>query len=230
MATVNRLLSALPVRDRRRIVAACEPVELCALEQLGAFGAPMRALYFPTGAHLSLRMPPGSGSAGFEVLQVGHEGMVGTAALLGVATFGLQHCVHGGGSALRMSAATLRRELGPGSALRLRLSRYAHVVMYQMAQNAGCARFHRVEQRLSRWLLSARDRSETDELFATHGALAGLLGVRRVGVTRAATALQNQGLIRYRRGAITICERAGLLTRSCACYVASVEYYARVLG
>jgi CRP-like cAMP-binding protein len=175
-------------------------------------------------------LPPLAGSAGLEVSLVGQEGMAGTAALLGVVASQLDHVVHGSGSALRLGTPELRRELGRSPALRLRLQRYVHVEMHQLAQSTACTRFHVVEERLSRWLLMAQDRARSSELQGTHAFLAHLLGVRRVGITKAAGALHKANLIRYSRGAITILDRKGLEARSCGCYRAGIRTYEQVLG
>jgi len=225
----NRLLDPLSARDRRRIALCGDVIELGLDDVLHEAGTRLRHVYFPTGSFISL-VTPAETSAGIEVALVGSEGMVGLPLLLGVSASALHHVVQGAGGALRITVAAFAKELGRNQALRRRLGRYAYVNLYQLAQTVACTRFHTVEQRLARWLLMAHDRSSSDSFHATHRFLADVLGVRRAGVTNAATALQRADLIRYSRGAITILERRGLEQRACGCYAAAKNMYERVLG
>ena len=225
----NRLLVALPDRDRRRMLASCDRVELIPGDLLHQAGTRLRHVYFPTGSFISL-VTPLDACAGLEIALVGDEGMVGVSLLLSVSVSARHHLVQGAGSAWRMTAASFRRELQRSPALRRRLNRYVYVKMHQFAQTAACIRFHVVEARLARWLLMTQDRSHSDEFHATHEFLAYMLGVRRVGITRAATSLQKQSLISYRRGDITIVDRLGLEAHSCGCYQSAKDLYVRILG
>jgi len=227
--TNNRLLAALPDKDRGRMLKQCEQVELSTGDILHEAGTPQRHVYFPTGGFVSLVAPINS-KGGLEVALVGNEGMVGISAVLGVSVSPLRHLVHGGGSALRVSMASFRGVLELSPALRQRLDLYAYVKIHQMAQTAACTRFHMVEARLARLLLMAHDCSPSDTFYATHEFLAYRLGVRRAGITDAATSLQRLGHIRYSRGNITIVNRRGLEGRSCGCYLAAKELYDSVLS
>lgn len=186
-------------------------------------------VYFPTRGFISLVTTLDDG-ARLEVGIVGDEGMLGTSLVLGVGASPQHAVVQGAGTALRMSAQAFRRHWLQNGELHARLDRYVHVMMRQLAQTAACTHYHLVEARLARWLLMSRDRAHRDQFHLTHEFLAYMLGVRRVGVTEAARALHERGLINYSRGAITILDNTGLEKTSCQCYERGKEMYEQTLG
>ena len=226
---VNRLLQALPSSDLRRVLADCETVEVAFAEVLYTAGERLSHVYFPISSFISLIMPIDDASS-LEVGLVGNEGMFGIPLALGVDVSPVRAVVQGAGSALRMSAASFCYELGRSPALQREIDRYVFVHVSQLAQTAGCTRFHVVEARLARWLLMTQDRAHANTFHVTQEFLAFMLGVRRVGVTKAASALQDRKLIRYSRGDITVLDRRGLKAASCGCYKADRASYDRTLS
>ena len=229
VAPLNRLLAALSPRLSARLIAACDGVDLKLGTVLNEADARIAHVYFPTDSFVSLMIPV-DGASNLEVGLVGNEGMLGAPLILGMDRSPLRALVQGAGPAWRMTARTFSRELGLSAALRTLLHRYMQVRIGQLAQTAACTRFHVVEARLARWLLMTQDRAHNDEFHVTHEFLAFMLGVRRVGVTRAATALQKRKLIHYHRGEVSILNRAGMEAASCSCYQADRDSYASLLA
>lgn len=224
----NRLIEALPRVARHRIAADGKEVELVPHDVLCSSGEQIRFVYFPTTGFISLLTPIDQRSM-LEVGLVGNEGMFGVSLALGVKTSFQQGLVQGSGTAVRMTTAAFRRVLADSPALQQRLNRYAHVQMSQFALAAACARYHLVEARLARWLLSTQDRAHSAEFAVTQEFLAYMLGVRRAGVTQSAGALQRRRLIRYRRGVMTVLDRKGLEAAACSCYRVGAQLYDRVM-
>ena len=224
----NHLIELLPKKARLRVLAICEPVELVMAQVLSEVGMPTRHVYFPTKGFISL-VTPINGRPILEVGLIGREGMLGTQLALGVAAAPLHALVQGPGAAWRIGAVAFRRELARSSALQWGLNRYVYVMMMQLASAASCLRFHQIEPRLARWLLMTQDRAHSDSFYITHEFLAYMLGVRRVGVTTAASALQRVGLIKYHRGEIQVLNRRGLEAAACSCYAADRKAYANML-
>jgi CRP-like cAMP-binding protein len=225
----NRLLTGLPRHDLRQVLANCDKVDLVIGDLLYEPGKRMRHVYFPIGGFISL-IAPVDGHASLEVGLIGNEGMLGIPLMLGVNVSSLDALVQGGGPALRMTAALFRRELNRGQALQQGLNRYLYVLMSQLAQSVACTRFHVVEARLARWLLMTQDRARAAGFHITHESLGNMLGVRRVGVTKAAGSLQSRKLISYRRGDIRILDRDGLEAAACGCYQVGNDTYERAMG
>jgi CRP-like cAMP-binding protein len=224
----NQLLAALPRRDRERITATCDVVQMEAGESLFEPGEQIRFVYFPTGSVVSLLSTTDSSSQ-VEVALIGAEGMVGMSSMLDVETAPFRALVQGNGSALRMRTDVFLRHLKHRPALARRVARYLYVRVVELAQMVTCTRFHAVEPRLARWLLMTRDRTRTEHFHVTQELMAHMLGVRRAGITVAAGSLQSRGLISYRRGLIAIRSGKGLERASCSCYARSRESYARCL-
>ncbi len=223
---LNQLLSLLPQDERERLLAQCEPVELVFGTTLCEQDQPFLNIYFPLTGFIS-RVTDLTGHAPLEMGLIGHEGMLGATLALGINGAPMRAVVQGAGAALRMTAAQLRRELGRSPCLLRTLNRYLFILMAQLAQMGACAHFHEIEPRLACWLLMAHDRAHADHFRLTHSDLAGMLGVRRSGITIAAGALQQRGLIRYSRGEIGILDREGLEAASCECYAALLLDYAQ---
>lgn len=213
----NRLLATLPVKEYQRLRPELEQVTLNFADILYEPGQRIRHIYFPNDAIVSLLSEVAT-SATLEVGMVGNEGMTGIPVFLGVNESRNRAVVQGAGTAMRMKAAGLRRNAnGDGSLDRL-LRRYTQSLLTQVSQSAACNRFHLVDARLARWLLMTHDRLGIDQFRLTQEFMSNMLGVRREGVTLAASALQRNRLIGYSRGVIKILDRAGLEAVSCACY------------
>ncbi|MDP3355686.1 MAG: Crp/Fnr family transcriptional regulator, partial [Polaromonas sp.] len=162
MASVeNHLIELLPRSDRKRLLAACKPVQLVLSDVLGEPGQPTPDVYFPTDGFISL-VTLVEGSPGVEVGMVGREGMLGAQLALGVTKAPWRALVQGEGAAWRMSSAAFKRELAQRPALQRGIIHYFYVLMAQAAGSAGCLRFHLIGQRLARWLLMSQDRAHSD--------------------------------------------------------------------
>jgi CRP-like cAMP-binding protein len=227
--TENHLIELLPRKERRRLRAVCERIELVQGEVLGDRGSPTRNVYFPTEGFISL-VTTLDGKPVLEVGMVGREGMWGAHLALGVTTEPLHALVQGPGATWRIGARAFRGEFAHSPALHRSINRYSYVLMAQLASSAACLRFHEIGPRLARWLLMSQGRAHSDSFYVTHQFLSYMLGVRRVGVTAAAGELQRDGLIKYSRGNITVLNRAGLEAASCSCYATDRQAYSRLLN
>jgi CRP-like cAMP-binding protein len=213
----NQLLAALPAQDFARLAPLLEPVQVEVGEVLSEPQAPIRHIYFPDDSLISL-LGVAEGRMTLEVGLVGREGMLGATVALGHDVSQVRAIVQRAGSASRMDSARFRTEFARNPSLQRVLYRYTDTLLAQAIQIAVCSRFHVLEARLARSLLITRDRLKSDKFHLTHEFLAHALGVRRVGVTKAASALQQQGLIIYSRGNIEILDVRGLAAASCKCY------------
>jgi CRP-like cAMP-binding protein len=224
----NQLLELLPGAARRRFLRVAEKVQLVQSAVIGAVGEQTSDVYFPVDGFISLitsidRKPV------LEVGMVGREGMCGAHVALSVATQPLHTLVQGAGTAWRMPSGAFRKELERSAPLQLIMDRYLYVLMSQLATAAACTRFHPIHARLSRWLLMMRDRAHADTFAVTQEFLGYMLGVRRVGISAAAAALQSKGLIEYSRGRLVVLDRRGLEAASCSCYADDRRTYTRFM-
>ena len=213
----NHLLDALPAAAYERVAAHLELVPMRLGDVLYESGDPLRYVYFPTTSIISLLYVMEDGASA-EIAVVGNEGILGISLFMGGETTPSRAVVQSAGHAFRLKAEFLKSEFGRFGPTMHLLLRYTQALITQMAQTAVCNRHHSVDQQLCRWLLLSLDRLATNELSMSQELIANMLGVRREGVTGAAGKLQEAGLIRYRRGRITVLDRAGLEARSCECY------------
>ena len=213
----NHLLAALPAAELSAMTSHLKLVPMLLGDTIGSSGKALSHAYFPITAVVSLHDVSDSGML-TESADVGHEGMVGIALLLGGGSTVTSAVVKIGGHGYRLAREVLADWFARSQALRNLLLRYTQALIAQIGQTAACYRHHTIEEQLSRWLLSTFDRMPTGELVMTQELVAGLLGVRRESISQAAAKLSDVGYIRYRRGHISILDRAGLQTRACECY------------
>lgn len=217
-APTNKVLAPLPREEHQRLLAGLEPVTLAFGDVLHEPGELIRHIYFPNDGLLVSLLTLVQNHMALEIGLVGSEGMVGLPLAQGISTSSVRAVVQGTGTAMRMESSHFLEALETCPALQRALHRYTHALIAQITQTAACNRFHQVEARLACWLLMASDRLQSDPIRFTHEWLADLLGVRRVGITVAASALQQRKLIQYSRGNITILDREGLKASTCECY------------
>lgn len=224
----NHLIARLPGDERRRLLAQCVRVELVLSQVLAKPDEDIGHVYFPVDSFVSL-LTAVSGEVALEVGMIGREGMLGAHLLLGVESAPLHAMVQGPGSAWRMEAASFVAALAQSASLRRQIGLYIYVLMDQLATAAGCVRYHEIGPRLARWLLMTQDRAGAGTFRMTQEFIGHMLGVRRVGITEAAGALQRAGLIEYRRGDLTVLDRPGLEAMACSCYRTDLRSYANLL-
>jgi CRP-like cAMP-binding protein len=224
----NRLIAALPERDRQRWLPQLEHVELRLGQALYESGDTLSHVYFPTTAIVSLLYVMESGASA-EIAVVGNEGLVGISLFMGGESTTSRAVVQSAGHAYRLAAQSIKEEVKRAPVLHL-LLRYTQALITQMSQTAVCNRLHTLDQQLCRWLLLSLDRLQGNELVMTQELIANMLGVRRQGVTEAALKLQEVDLIRYARGRIAVLDRKGLERRTCECYAVVKNEYDRLLS
>lgn len=225
----NRLLGLLPPRDYQRLRPHLHRIPLDYKQSLYRANKPIEFVYFIEAGVGSMVNTMKNGDAA-EVGTIGNEGLVGLPVVFGDNRAPTSVYVQVPGAGLRMKAKLFEKKLRQSDSMRMVMLHYAHAFFNQVAQSAACNHFHSLEQRCCRWLLMTHDRMHSDEFLLTQEFLAMMLGVQRTGVTVAAGALQRAGLIRYRRGNVTILDRRGLLHRSCECYDVSKREFDRLLG
>jgi len=225
----NRVLRLLPPRDYARLHPHLQRVQLGYRRSLYRANKKLDFVYFIENGVGSLVNTMANGDAA-EVGTIGNEGVVGLPLLFGDDRAPTSVYVQVPGAGLRMKAAQFKKELARSASMRSVMLRYAHALFNQVAQSAACNHFHNLDQRCCRWLLMTHDRMHSDEFLLTQEFLAMMLGVQRTGVTAAAGALQRAGLIRYKRGNVTVLDRRGLMRRSCECYGISKREFDRLLG
>lgn len=225
----NRLIDRLSRNDRKRLLQACSTIDLTFGQNLCEPRQAAGYALFPLTGFISL-VTALTGHPSLEMGLIGNEGMLGSTLVLGVDRAPLRAVVQGKGTALRITVPRLRRQLRLSPSLLKTLRLYQFVLMEQLAKSAACTHFHAIEARLARWLLMTHDRAHADHFHLTHTYLAGMLGVRRSGITVAAGRLQRKKLIRYIRGDISILDRERLEAVCCECYDAANHDYARMLA
>lgn len=224
----NHLIDLLGRNERKRLIEQCEPFEMTLSAVMGERNVRTSHVYFPTVGFASLVLEI-EGRPGLEVGMVGREGMLGAELLLSHTVAPWRSVVQGAGAAWRMKASVFQQTLSESSAVRRLVGRYLAFRLEQLTLAAACERFHEISPRLARWLLMSQDRAFSDSFHVTHEFLAFMLGVRREGVTVAASELQRMNLITYRRGELTVLDRQGLRAKACSCYDSNKLVYARLV-
>jgi CRP-like cAMP-binding protein len=224
----NRLLGALSPSAFALIADDLHAVQLAKAQVLYAVGAPLDHIYLIEEGLASVMTMMEDGAAS-EVGMIGSEGMIGASALLGGKTSAQHIVVQLPGQGLRIAARLCKVAFDTNADLRRVMLRFVEDILNLSAQTAACNRLHQVEQRCARWLLMASDRVQSRVLGLTQEFLAAMIGVRRSGVSEAAAELQRAGIIRYRRGEITIVDYEGLRAVACECYPLDRQRIERLL-
>jgi len=225
----NHLLALLPEGEYGHLFSALESIKLGAGETLSEPHKKLRYAYFPVDSAISLYYPVNHGMSA-EIALIGNDGMFSIASFLSGRGLPYMAMVETAGHAYRLDMRILEREFGRGGRLRHILLLYAQALFTQTAQISICGRCHSLRQQFCLHLLLLYDRSPSDWLVLTQQAIAHMLGVRRESVTKVSGELRRDGLIDYRRGKITVLDRAGLERECCECYGTVRQEFQRLLG
>jgi CRP-like cAMP-binding protein len=224
----NHLLAALPADDFTRLLPDLELIPMPLGWAVYESGGKLDYMYFPTTSIVSLLYVMESGASA-EIAITGNEGLVGISLFMGGESTPSRAVVQSAGYGYRLKASVLKEEFARGGNLQHLTLRYTQALVTQIAQTAVCNRHHALDQQLCRWLLLSLDRLQGNELLMTQELIANMLGVRREGVTEAASKLQADGLIQYRRGRIKVLDREKLEKRVCECYAVVKKEFDRLL-
>ena len=225
---INRLLAALPDKEYQRLCPHLQPVELSQYQILYNAGEDYQYAYFPSYSIVSTVAIMENGST-TEIGVIGNEGMVGLPIILNTSYTNSTALVQVGDGGYRIAAGRLQKELERRGALHHLMMRYVQARIIQLGQTAACNRYHNVEQRFARWLLTVRDNIQQDEFQLTQEFISQMLGVRRTGVTEVATKFQKAGIINYKRGSIKIVSDQKLEACTCECYRLIAKEFSRLL-
>lgn len=224
----NRLLAALPQVDYERLLPHLELVEMPFGATICEAGEQMQHAYFLTGSIVSLLYETADGASS-ETAVIGYEGVVGVDALMGGGASLNRLFIKNAGYGFRIKISILTEEFARGGALQQLLLRFIQALFTQMAHTVACNRHHTIVQQLCRWLLLSLDRLPSNKISITQDLIANMLGVRRESVTEAARKLQDEGLIYYSRGQITVVNRDGLEEQIFECYASLSKEYENFL-
>jgi CRP-like cAMP-binding protein len=213
----NGILAALLAVDYEQLLPKLERVTLARGEIVHRADEEIEEVYFPEQAVIAMVDRMDNGRT-IEVGMIGHEGIVGINVVLGGIFTPDQAIVQFAGAAMRMKSKDLKKELRTRNPLQPPLLGYARTFLAVISQSVACCQYHTVEQRLARWLLVMHDYAGSREFPMEHKSIALMLGVRREGVTEAASKLQESALIRYRRGRISVLDGPRLGKKACECY------------
>jgi CRP-like cAMP-binding protein len=228
-ATGNLFLDALPVESASRLLPRLEARFVSSGEVVAHAGFPIETIFFPRDSAISAvtRMQDG---ADVEVTVFGREGFYGLQVALGDGASSTEAVVQIAGAGYGIRSVDFLECLRADADLMQRVLRYAQAILETVSQFSGCNRLHPINERCARWLLMAHDRVEGDVIHLTHEFLATMLGVRRPGVSLAASALDRAGLIDHHRGRTVVRNRRGLEEVSCECYDVANDALDRLLG